>query len=91
MTYILTLATNHCCINIKNYYLRIRKPFESYDKELLKDGYPESSEYLRRLLAVKSNKRGCVRDNTLIKNKALLNETIDCLKNLENCERDGSK
>lgn len=73
------------------YILRIRKPFESYDKELLEEGYPESSEHLRRLLAVKSSRKLERRDTTLIDDKALLNHTMKCLKNLEDCVRDGSK
>lgn len=71
------------------YYHRIRKPFESYDKELLEDGYPESSQYLQRLLAVK-NETG-ERDTALIKDKALLNRTMTCFKHMESCQRDRCK
>ncbi|XP_037041860.1 uncharacterized protein LOC119078442 [Bradysia coprophila] len=65
---------------------RIRKPFESYDKELLADGYPESSKHLERLLAVR-NEFG-VRDTVLIDNKDLISHTMNCLRDLENCERE---
>lgn len=69
--------------------LRIRKPFDSYDKELLEEGYPEASQHLKRLLAVK--KESGERDTTLINDKDLMNHTMDCFKFLEKCERDKSK
>lgn len=68
---------------------RIRKPFESYDKELLADGYPESSKHLARLLAVR-NELG-VRDTALIGDEKFLIHTMNCLKNLETCERERCK
>lgn len=74
------------CIEIS---YRIRRPFESYDRELLEEGYPESSQHLQRLLAIK-NERG-ERDTTLIDDKALLDHTMKYLKHLETCQRDRCK
>lgn len=84
----LFVSSRTICLYSSN-YLRIRKPFESYDKELLEEGYPESSLRLQRLLAVR-NEMG-ERDTALIDDKVLLNRTMSCLKHLENCERDKCK
>lgn len=71
------------------YHPRIRRPFESYEKELLEDGYPESSQHLQRLLAVK-NEMG-ERETALIKDKSLLHRTMTCFRHMESCQRDKCK
>lgn len=71
---------------------RIRRPFDSYDKELFDEGYPESSEHLHRLLSVQGDgKNETKRDTTLIDDPTLLNHTIECLKDLEVYARDRSE
>ncbi len=68
---------------------RIRRPFESYDKELLEEGYPEASKHLQRLLSVQNESGG--RDTALIDDKDLLHHAMNCFRYLENCERDKCK